>query len=219
MTFNIPDGKFTGCEARAPESPPGSIVPMATLADIPLVDEADWVEQESIRHLETWKREINQGRTTACTLGSASHGMMFSLARDGKPVKDMDWKTAWIDITGGRGGANLAVACRYAMDQGMPYLDASGKAAGRIRIAEAWDCDSLVGLASGLQRGCLATFGHDGHAEMAGRMVRKNGVWCLDTKNSWGNDWGENGWHLFPLKDVEIRTYGAMLIREVEWLA
>jgi hypothetical protein len=217
--FAFPDGFVAGCEARPPESPPGSIVPMASLTDVPLVDEADWVEQESIRSLETWKRDIDQGRTTACTLASKSNAAQFVMARDGRPHRDIDWHTMWMDITGGRGGANLAVACRYAMDQGMPYLNAKGEPAGRIKIAEAWDCDSLAGLASALQRGCICTFGHDGHAECATRMFRKNGVWYLDVRNSWGRDWGDNGWHLFPLKDVEIRTYGAILIREVEYIA
>lgn len=221
MTFEFPDGYFPGCDPRPPEAPPGSIVPMATLADVPLVDEADWKEQESLRHLETWKRDIDQGRTSACTLASLAHAIQFSLARDGKPHVDIDWYQAWIDLTGGRGGANLAAACRYAMDKGMRYLDANGKPAGRIRIAEAWDCDSIDGLASGLHRGCICTYGHDRHAECATRPVKKSGVWHLDTRNSWGRSYygADGGWHLVPLRDVEIKTYGAILIREVEWLA
>jgi hypothetical protein len=37
----------------------------------------------------------------------------------------------------------------------------------------------------------------------------------LDTRNSWGKDFGENGWHAFPLADVEM-VYGAAIIRELE---
>ena len=218
-TFLFAEERFPGCDPRPPESPPGSIVPLASLDDVPLVPESEWVDQESLRPYETWERDIDQGRTTACTLASLSHAIQFSLARDGKPCPDIDWYTAWVDMTGGRGGANLAAACRYAMDEGMRYLDTNGKPAGRIRITEAWDCDSLAGLASALLRGAICTYGHDMHAECATRLVKKSGVWHLDTRNSWNRSWGDNGWHLFPLKQVEIDRYGAIIVREMEWLS
>jgi hypothetical protein len=207
------DGRYymSGCLERS--NPVGALVPLATRDDVPLLPEAQWVQQESLRYLETWQRDINQNGYPACCLASLAHAMQYTMARDGRPALDLDWQRAWRKLSGGRGGVALDDACRFAMDTGFPLAD--GSQGGVVKIAEAWDCDSIEGFASGLQRGCFGTFGHDVHAECATRLTKQNGVWYVDTRNSWGRDWGDKGWHLFPLRNIELRTYGAILIREL----
>jgi hypothetical protein len=211
-----------GCLTR--QKPVGALVPGLTEAAareaVPLVPASEWREQESLRGLE--RRDVNQNGYPACCLASLANAMEMAMVRDGRPHRPLDWRRAWRALSGGRGGVALDVACRFAMDKGFPIdTSADGSSSmqpgGVVKIAEAWDCDSIEGLASGLLRGCLATFGHDMHAECATRLVRQAGRrgWFLDTRNSWGRDWGDAGWHLFPLDEVEIDTYGAILIREL----
>lgn len=203
-------GRVGGCLERkwAPEASP--FVPWGSTDDVPMVDPADWVEQESLRGCERWSRDINQNGFPACCLASLAHAMQFSMARDGRPVVDLDWLAAWRKLSGGRGGVALDDAAAFAASTGFPRLDGKGV----VKIAELWDCGSIEALASALQRGCLCTFGHDVHAEAAIRMLKQGGKWMLDTRNSWGNDWGDSGWHLFPLSRVEMR-YSIIAIREL----
>jgi hypothetical protein len=217
------DGRayMSGCLPR--HKPVGALVPgLAEPAGrdaVPPVPRSEWKPQESLRGLE--RRDVNQNGYPACCLASLANAMELAMVCDGRPHRPLDWRRAWRALSGGRGGVALDVACRFAMDTGFP-IDAASDAsnsgqAGVVRIAEAWDCDSIEGLASGLLRGCLATFGHDMHADCATRLVQQTGRrgWFLDTRNSWGRDWGDAGWHLFPLEEVEIDTYGAILIREL----
>jgi hypothetical protein len=208
---------MSGCESRQQEV--GALVPVYGAGDaaaVPLLPRSEWKDQESLRYLE--RRDINQNGYPACCLASLANAMELAMVRDGRPHRPLDWLRAWKALSRGRGGVALDAACRFAMDTGFPLADAGqGGSQGVVKIAEAWDCDSIEGLASGLQRGCLATFGHDLHAECATRVTTQAGRrgWFLDTRNSWGRSWGDSGWHLFPLEEVEINTYGAILIREL----
>jgi hypothetical protein len=138
--------------------------------------------------------------------------MEMTLARNGRAKTPLDWLGTWKELTGGRGGVAVDTALKYAMDQGIILEDKSC----RLKLLEAWDANSIEAAASGLLRGFTLVFGHDVHAECGTRLVLDNNQWCVDTRNSWGKNWGDQGWHLFPLKEIEIQTYGAFLVREVE---
>ena len=213
--FLIQDGNQThvgGCLERkwAPEASP--FRPWGSTDAVPMVPKAEWEEQESIRGYETWKRDINQNGYPACCLASLANAMQLAMARDGRSVVDLDWFAAWKELSGGRGGVALDDAAAFAMDKGFPRADGKGT----VKIQEAWDCPSVEALASALQRGALCTFGHDMHAEAALRLVKQNGVWNLDVRNSWGRDWGDKGWHFVPLTAVEMR-YSIIAIRELDY--
>jgi hypothetical protein len=195
-----------GCLPRSNKV--GAVVPLLDTAKVPLLLESAWTEQESIRDCE--RRDINQNGYPACCLASLANAMEFAAVRDGRPSRPLDWLAAWRKLSGGRGGVALDDAAAFAMATGFPLADGSGV----VKILEAWDCDTIEGFASALQRGCVGTFGHDVHAECATRMVKQNGVWMLDVRNSWGKDWGDKGWHLFPLRDIEPR-YSWIAIREL----
>ena len=211
--FLIRDGLEThvgGCLPRkwVPEASPFPV--WGSDDTVPMVPKAEWVEGESLRGYETWTRDVNQNGYPACCLASLANAMQFAMVRDGRPEVDLDWLAAWRKLSGGRGGVALDDAAAFVMDKGFPRLDGNGT----VRISEAWDCPSVEALASALQRGALCTFGHSVHAEHASRLVKQSGVWMLDVRNSWGRDWGDNGWHLLPLSQVEMR-YSIIAIREL----
>jgi hypothetical protein len=210
-----PDGTYRvgGCLPRkwAPEASP--FQPWGSTDTVAMVPQSEWIEQESLRGYETWQRDINQQSYPACCLASLANAMQFSMVRDGRPVVELDWLAAWRKLSGGRGGVALDDAADYARTNGFPRLDGKGT----VKIREAWDCPSTDALASALERGALCTFGHDMHAEAALRLVKQNGVWNLDVRNSWGRDWGDRGWHFLPLSNVEMR-YSIIAIRELEFV-
>lgn len=210
-----PDGsiKTGGCLDRkwAPEASP--FEPWGSTSEVPMVDPADWVEQESLRVYQ--RRTSDQNGYPKCTLASLANAMELAMVRDGRPHVQLDDQKAWKALTGGRGGAALDDACAFAMDKGFPRLDGKGV----VKIAEAWDCGSVEALGSALQRGAICTFGANVHAQCMTRLVKSKGKWCGDVVNSWG-EWGEQGptgfwgWHLFPLSNVEMR-YSIIAIREL----
>lgn len=201
-------GRIGGCLPRkwAPEASP--FQPWGSTDAVPMVDPSEWVEQESIRGYE--RRDVNQNGYPACCLASLANAMELGMVRDGRPHVALDWLAAWRKLSGGRGGVALDDAADFASKLGFPRVDGKGV----VRIAELWDCGSTDALASALQRGCLCTFGHDVHAECATRLLKDGGKWTLDVRNSWSKDWGDSGWHLFPLSKVEMR-YSIIAIREL----
>ena len=202
------DYRIGGCLPRS--NAVGVVVPLQPVDKVPNLSESEWVDGESLRGYE--RRDVNQNGYPACCLASLANAMELAMVRDGRGHVALDWLRAWKKLSGGSGGVALDDAAAFVMSEGFPRLDGLGT----VKIAEAWDCETREGFASGLQRGCLGTFGHDVHAECATRMVRKNGVWYLDTRNSWGRDWGDAGWHLFPLVDMESR-YSWIIIRELAY--
>jgi len=206
------DGKFyaAGCRSRA--RPVGGVLPV--MGDkVPLVTEANWYEMPNVRH--ACRVGINQESTPACCLASLANAFMIWMFLNGWPAKKLDWRRAWKLLSGGRGGVALDDAAEFVRETGYPV-----EGGGVVKLLEGWDITTLEGLASALFNGCICTFGHDVHAECASRLTtgqdrRGRKIWMLDTRNSWGEGWGDNGWHLFPLSDVEISTYGVIGVREL----
>jgi hypothetical protein len=199
-----------GCDERSDS--PGDTLPEFELREgVKVVGPNSWVSQdfEAMRRMSE-ARDIYQNGYPACTNAAGACAAESLCKLDGRPVPKVDWLQTWKDITGGHGGTSLIDNIDYGMKRGYPL-----EGGGRLVIAEAWDCSSVEGLATGLLLGCMAIFGHDMHCECAKSLVFKNRKWYLDTRNSWGRDWGDNGWHPFPLDGVEISRYGAVLFREV----
>jgi hypothetical protein len=134
------------------------------------------------------------------------------MAKLGRAHTPLDWYKAYVAITGGQGGAEIGGVLSYAMSHGIPLVDGSGV----VIVTEAWDAASREAIVSGLQRGCVATFGHDVHAECAvTEIVEDSGAEYLDVRNSWGKSFGEQGWHKFALANVEM-GYGSAILRDLE---
>jgi len=176
----------------------------------PIVPKAERITQASCRSLE-WQ-DIDQEQTSACAVASFCHALTFLMAKLNHAKTPLDWYKAYVALSGGRGGVEIGRVLSYAMSQGIPTVD--GKS--RVIVTEAWDAASREAIVSGLQRGAVATFGHDVHAEAAiTEIVKSNGAEYLDVRNSWGRGFGEKGWHEFPLANVEM-GYGAAIIRDLE---
>lgn len=176
----------------------------------PIVPRDQWKTQESLRPYE-W-RDIDQNGYPACCLAATANAIELHLAKTGRAKTPLDWLKAWRTLSGGRGGVAIDAALRYIMTNGMPLADGSGV----LVVREVWDAPTIESFVSGLQRGCTGVYGHDVHAECGTRLVMEGGAAYVDTRNSWGRNWGDQGWHLFPASKIEIRLYGAYLIREVE---
>jgi len=216
--YRVEDGEggvqVTGCVPR--DDKPGDRLPLfETREKVRVLGKNSWTSQdfELMRRISE-ARDIYQNGYPACTNAASACAVESLCKLDGKPTPKVDWLQTWKDITGGRGGTSLFDNIDYGMTKGYPLEDGGG----RVIVAEAWDCSSVEGLATGLLLSCMAIFGHDRHCECAKSLVFKDRKWFLDTRNSWGRDWGDNGWHLFPLDAVEIERYGAVLFREVRVL-
>jgi hypothetical protein len=177
----------------------------------PIVPKSERVSQESLRSIE-WD-DIDQGSYPACCLAATCNAMEFLLAKLGRAKTKLDWYKSWLALSGGSGGVEIGVALSYAMSEGIPLADGSG----RLVVTEAWDAASREAVASGLLRGCPVVFGHSSHAECALTYLTQGGVEYMDVRNSWGKTWNpsEAGWHRFEIQDVEM-AYGAAILREVE---
>jgi hypothetical protein len=180
------------------------------LPDCPVIPRAQWRTTEGMKPWE-WSNRYQNGYP-ACCLAALCGAVEFFLAKNGRARTKLDWLKAWKDITGGRGGAAVDYALAYAMEKGLPLADGSGV----IKIVEAWDSPSVDAFASGLQKDCTGLACHDVHAECVVGLDVSGSKPQVQMVNSHHQDLGGKNWHLFPVDAIELSSYGAILIREVE---
>jgi hypothetical protein len=195
------------------ELPVGRIVPewFETNETCPPIPRAQWQSTPDMRPYE-WNNRYQNGYP-ACCLASICGAVEFLLARDNREKTPLDWHKLWVETTGGRGGCAVDAALGHAMQKGIPIKNSED----RLVVTEAWDVSSLDDFAVGLQRGATGVGCHDVHAECVVGLVMKDGVPYVQMVNSHHKgETADRNWHLFRLNRIELRSYGAMLIREVE---
>ena len=207
------DGEVRMCGLKPRELPCGLLVPewYETNESCPLVPRDQWATTPDMRPYE-WNNRYQNGFPSCC-LNSIVGAAEFLMPIKGFAKTALDWLAFWKEVTGGRGGAAVDRALQVAMTKGIPLKDGSG----RILITEAWDVPSLEALASGLQRGAMAVSCHDVHAECTVGLVMQGNTPYVQMVNSHYEGLGGQNWLLFPLAKVELSTYGALLIREIEF--
>lgn len=182
----------------------------------PMVPRNEWITQP----VPAWAeyRDVDQGQTPSCCLASLANAIEFFLAIHGRQKITLDWRRAWVELTGGRGGAAIHQAMTYVTTKGYPLIGSPQ----RIHVTEIWDVDNADAYFSGVLRGCTGWYGHwvpgGGHAE-AGLAVDVSGRDpVMVSRGSWGRRAGENGWFRRTYSDLQqgIPQFGAGLIREVE---
>jgi hypothetical protein len=209
------DGIPRMCGAVPRSLPCGVLVPAwyATNETCPAIPRDQWKSTPDMRGYE-WNNRFQNG-FPACCLAALSGCPEFIMARDNRKRMAIDWHKAWVALTGGRGGAAVDAALQYAMTKGLPLKDGSGV----LKITEAWDVPSLDAIASGLLAGAMAVCCHDVHAECVVGLVMQGTTAYVQMVNShYEGANAANNWHLFPLSRIELSTYGAMLIREIEFV-
>ncbi|MDE2440737.1 MAG: hypothetical protein KGP14_06910 [Betaproteobacteria bacterium] len=207
------DGVWRMCGLLPRELPVGRLVPewFETNETCPPIPRAQWQSTPDMRPYE-WHNRYQNGYP-ACCLCSICGAVEFLLARDGREKTPLDWHRLWVETTGGRGGCAVDSALWHAMTQGIPIKNSTD----RILVTEAWDVPTLEGFASGIQAGAMAVGCHDVHAECVVGLEIQNGTPYVQMVNShYHGEKADRNWHLFRLDRIELRAYGAMLIREVQ---
>lgn len=195
-----------GCLPRASRF--GQWFPIAGTDGVPpLLPESEWDGQQSKRGYE-WD-DIDQNPYLSCCVCAASNVAELTLTINGMARTKLDWLKAYKTLTGGRGGVEVDVMLQYSQTKGLPTADGKNV----VKFDECWDAPTWQHFVSGVRAGCLGILCHDKHAECGASVVMRNGVVYIDTRNSWGKDWGESGWHLFQASKIEIARYGAFLLR------
>ena len=207
------DGDNVMCGLLPRELPCGALVPewFETGEDVPPLPKSEWASTPDMRPYE-WNNRYQNGYPS-CALNATCGTAEFIMARDGRAKVPLDWHKYWIETTGGRGGCAIDRALQHAMQKGIPIKDTSD----RLFITEAWDVNTLDEFAVGLQRGAMAVGCHDVHAECVVGLTMEGSTPYVQMVNShyYGDNANKN-WHMFRLDRIELRSYGAMLIREVE---
>lgn len=212
-------------ERQEVRSLPGTHLWTGRSTECPLIPEERWTDSPNPRGYE-W-RDVNQNPDPSCALASAANQVELSRERDGWSRTAVDFRAAWIALTRGRGGAALSRVSTYLQQTGFAAVGVPNQ---RIKNLEDWWIDGYdhrrrrvfqQTVASAIEIGYFVQFGHDGHAEVACGKKKINGVWYLDTRNTWGKNWysdgsgGRTGWHWFPLSRVDYR-YDARAVRSIE---
>lgn len=209
----------TGCLPRVTEVGRLEVFRRRQRITVPVWDErpetcpeiafANWTAQPALH--EYLKRHIDQNGYPACAMASLGHILERLMVRNGQRYRKLDWLRAWREITGGRGGIALDVALRYAFSPGFPI---EGEESLRVHVTEAWDIPSIAAAGGAMQRGYEVHIGHDGHAEVACRIVRKGSSVARSTMEVL-NSWASETWHEEPVSLIDL-NYGCFCPRAVE---
>lgn len=185
----------------------------------PMLD--DWQTVTTLdRKLELYEneggyglRKLNQNPNPSCTLHSTDNAFQWHLAKHARPIPNMDAKAAWVELTGGRGGAAIPTAVSWSMSKGMPIADG-----GRIKALGWWDIPNVASLFSAIALGRTVLMGWmhpiGAHAQ-CGLIIPKPRV--LRVRGTWGD---QEMW-----KDISesaladgIKRFGAFALLDVEIL-
>lgn len=210
--YRVPDedGVYHMCGLHPRELPCGVLVPtwFETNEDVPPLPRSEWQSTPLMASYE-WNNRYQNGYPSCC-LNSICGTVEFLMARDNLARSPLDWHKLWVETTGGRGGCAVDRALQHAMEMGIPVKDSTD----RVFIDEAWDVNSLDDFATGLQRGAMGVGCHDVHAECVVGLVMDGSTPYVQMVNShYHGESADRNWHLFRLDRLELRTYGAMLIR------
>jgi hypothetical protein len=214
--YLIPDGqggmRVAGCEPRVhdigrqPVGATGEYLPVwGTVDDCPILPDEQLTASDPLRPWE-WD-DIDQNGYPSCCLCAWANCIELFLALNGRAKTKLDWYKAWHKLSGGRGGVDIGTALQFIMDTGYPLADGSGV----LHVTEAYEAPSQKGFLSGLKLGYPGVFGHDAHAECGASIT--DASLNFDVRNSWGN---QGRWHVMAASQIDIKRYGAYLLREVE---
>jgi hypothetical protein len=209
------DGRVLGCLRRATEF--GSVFP-AWASDqyerVPAVPRSEWKTQAGLEWAEY--SDVNQASDPACCLASLANSAQFHLAICGRDRIELDWRRAWLDLSGGRGGVALDHALEYVTTKGYPIKGSTE----RLFAEEVWDAESPEDFLSGIYRGCRGIYGRfigrGGHAEFPAYIKMVSGKAVMRVRGTWGQSYGEQGWYDVPESDLVrgVPAFGAFLVRE-----
>ncbi len=221
--FAYPPDRIPGCLPR--RSLPGARFPLAA-EHIKLIPRADWAAMAKDISLRPFvKTVLDQDGVGSCATEATAGAAMLCRAFKGLPHVVLNpWSIYWYTSGGVDGGSSIDDNLAYARDYGIAPMDlwprSKGwrakpsaealEAAKQYRIDEAYDITSVDEMVSALLTGFCVVYGASGHAVL--KVQHINESQGLDL-NSWGEDWGDNGFGVWSSYRGINWAYGAWAIR------
>lgn len=220
----IPPGKKTGCLPRV--SRPGEWFPKAE-DRIEIVPESDWEELSRVNKVTPFvPMMLDQDGVGSCATEMTAQTVMTCRSVAGLPHVPLNPWFIYQTTSGGRDrGSSIDENLRFITEHGIAPMDIWGRdkgwrqepseeakqAALQFRGVEVFDVTSIDEFVSALLRGFIVGYGARGHA-VCGTEYRPEGPYG---PNSWGEDWGENGFGIWVSWRQINWGYGAWAMRAV----
>jgi len=218
-----PSGRISGCLLR--KSKPGEWCPLAKerIRIIPREEWKDWEGKISLR--SKCKKRFDQGAAGSCAMESAVQGGAISRCVSGLPFVLLNPYFGYHTTSGGRdqgssidenlvflrkhGCASQAVWPRSKGWRAEPSEEA-WEDAKQYKIDEFYDIANVDEMVSALLQGFPVVWGANGHAVC--KVEHLNDREGLDA-NSWGEDWGDEGFGVWARYSQINWGYGAWAVK------
>ena len=220
----LPRGRKAGCLPR--KSKPGEWCPLAS-EKIEIVPREDWEKFKDTNVKPFIKQVLNQGSNGSCATESTTQATMICRAEQGLPFVLLNPLFIYNTTSGGRdNGSSIDENLQFAREHGIAPesvwprskgfkarpSDEAVKEALKYRIEEFYDIQTIEEFVSCLLKGFPVVWGANGHSVC--KVVHLNDKEGVDV-NSWGTDWGTDGFGVWaPYRQINWQ-YGAWAVRSV----
>jgi hypothetical protein len=222
----IPPGKKAGCNPRVTKV--GAICPLLS-ERIQVIPEREWsdlIGKIELSKCVSWIKD--QDGVGSCATESTSQGVEVIGRFSGHEFEQLNPWFVYYTTSGGRDrGSSIDENLAFVRENGIAPesvwprskgwqekpSDEAYEEAKRFRILEFYDITGSAEFATALFHGFPVVFGWQGHSVLAVEMINTRE---FRYANSWGRNWGDDGFGTLALRSVNYR-YGAFAIRAITW--
>ena len=233
-------GLITADEARAGASVDGlrelewldAVKAPRVRDDFKLIPEREWDDAlQQKKRDEAMNRplspfRLDQDGVGSCAAEGTANGLMFTEAKQGQEVEELNPYGLYHYSSGGRDqGSSLSDNISLARSRGCPSArvwprskgfranlsDEAKQDALRHRLDEMWRVTDKQELGTALLMSMVCLAGYSGHAWLAVDLLDRSRItW----ENSWGEDWGDQGFSTLKFSSIQW-SYGVWAFRTV----